>query len=63
MFPSWGIPRELAVQDCPCDKERFCSKAAAKVQKKGERWKVEGEKFLLFNYFLWQSTHYVRENA
>jgi hypothetical protein len=29
MFPSWGIPRELAVRDLPVV---FISKASAKVQ-------------------------------
>jgi hypothetical protein len=24
MFPSWGIPRELAVQDCPCFRKIGC---------------------------------------
>jgi hypothetical protein len=39
MFPSWGIPRELAVQDCPY----FF--AAAKVQHFSEKKREKREEF------------------
>jgi hypothetical protein len=39
------------------------SKAGAKVQQKSEKREVKSEKFVVFNYFLSQTTRYMRENA
>jgi len=59
MFPSWGIQRELAVQDLPILRVQ-------RYKKEVNNEDCEVKKLLshhIFNYFLSQSTRYMRKNA